>query len=222
MERVSSGVTESVGRQRRSGKRVYASRSPRPAWPVRGLWESATDEQRQKAHRACTGILELWLGRKTAAQVGTELGVGAVRVWQLSQSGLSGMLAGLLKQPRWRGRIEMVGMEGGREELLRLRKQVKEQEAKIKAAEALIALLRGMPANRAPTKPEMQPATPAGTGQAERPSGGKKRGRRARQPGAASRGDGLAANDGAGTRAAEVGGGATGPESAHAAGVDPA
>ena len=184
--------TATVRRTKRGGKRVHATRAPRPAWPVKGLWEAATEEQRAAAHTKCTGILELWLARKTSAEVAADLGVSPVRVWQLSQSGLSGMLAGLLKQPRWRGRIEMSGMESGREELLRLRKLVKEQDAKIKAAEALIVLLRGMPAASPPKR-----AGTSAPGQAERPNGGKKK---PGIPGAASRRDGVAADGGAAAR----------------------
>lgn len=193
METVSTdGAAGTVRRNKRSGKRVHAARAVRPAWPVKAVWESASEEQKELAHRTCTAILELWLARKTSVEVAAELGLNPVRVWQLSRSGLSGMLAGLLKQPRWRGRIEMSGMEGGREELLRLRKLVVEQEAKLKAAEALIELLRSMPTERAPKRE----ATTA-TGQAGRPSGGKKKPGIA---GAASRRDGVAADGGSAAR----------------------
>jgi hypothetical protein len=183
-----------VRRKGWGGKRIYARRRDNPPWPVKGIWAAASEEQKARAHRMCTGILELWLARKSAAEVARELGVSPVRVWQLSQSALSGMLAGLLKQPRWRGRIEMSGMEGGREELLRLRKKVEEQEGKLKAAEALIAILRGMPTS----SPPQREAT-AATGKAERPSGGKKK-RNPRLPRAAQESDGVAADGGAAAR----------------------
>jgi len=209
----SSGEGQRRRRTTIIGKRIGARRSARPpAWPVRGLWEAASEEQKERAHRTCTAILELWLARKSCGQVARELGVSPVRVWQLSQSGLSGMLAGLLKQPRWRGRIEMAGMESGREELLRLRKVVKEQAAKLEAAEALITLLRNLP-RRGPRRPEGEASGPI-----EGTSGGKKPGK-ASASRAAGRRDGLAANDGAGARPAAVGGGAAGGESAHAAGL---
>lgn len=197
METVSTanGAEPLPRRTRRGGKRVHFVKRPRPAWPVRGLWEAASEEQRDRAHRTCTAILELWLARKTSGAVAAELGLSPVRVWQLSQSALSGMLAGLLKQPRWRGRIEMAATESEHEELLRLRKQTREQEAKLKAAESLIVLLRGLPANRTPTKGP----TGAVVGEAMRPSGGKKR-RTAAAPGAARERDGVAADGGAAAR----------------------
>jgi hypothetical protein len=55
--------------------------------------------------------------------------------------------------------IGMNGMERGWEELLRLRKEKTELSAKLKAAEALIAVLRGMPVPQEPS-----------AGEAERPT----------------------------------------------------
>ena len=87
-------------RTRRARKRSAFSKVPRPAWPVRGLWEAAPREEKQAAHEACMKVLEYWLGKKTKAEIASELGVTPLRVWQLSQKALSGMMAGLLPQPK--------------------------------------------------------------------------------------------------------------------------
>ena len=206
---------EAAGRRTKTciGKRIRARRSATPAWPVRGLWEAASPEQQERAHRTCTAILEMWLARKSCAEVAKELGVSPVRVWQLSQSGLSGMLAGLLKQPRWRGRIDMKGMENGREELMRLRKKVKELQAQVDAGEALITLLRNLPSSAGGRK-----AT-AASEPTDRPSGGKKP-RAASASRAAGRRDGVAARDAAAARPAGASGGTARCEPAHPAVVD--
>ena len=75
----------------------------RAAWPVRGLWENAPPEEKERAHETCMKILEYWLGKKSKGKVAKELEITPLRVWQLSQQALSGMMAGLLSQPRRRG-----------------------------------------------------------------------------------------------------------------------
>src|SRR5262245_40327811 len=105
------------------GKRLVFQ-IPKVALPVRGLWEAASEEERQRAHRQGVSILEWWVGRRTREEVGLELGVGSLRVWQLSQSALSGMLAGLLRQPRRRGRAAMRAvLDDERQELAALKKE---------------------------------------------------------------------------------------------------
>ena len=92
-------------RRKRSGRKRSSFRvPPKPARPVRALWEQATQEEREKAHTTCMAILEYWLGKKSKEEVASGLSVTPLRVWQLSQQALSGMLAGLLKQPRTRGK----------------------------------------------------------------------------------------------------------------------
>ena len=41
-------------RRKRTGrKRTVFKTTPRPAWPVRGLWEAAPAEEKQRAHKTC-------------------------------------------------------------------------------------------------------------------------------------------------------------------------
>lgn len=131
-------------RTRRNRKRTVFHKAPRPAWPVRGLWESAPEEARQQAHTTCMKILEYWLGKKTKAQVAEELSVSGLRVWQLSQQALSGMLAGLLKQPRCRVGPEVFqpGRAKSREQL---QKRIGELEAELARTEDLVRVLRTAP-----------------------------------------------------------------------------
>lgn len=93
---------------RRRGRKRLRFEAPSAMPPgVRELWGSAPSEAQQKAHRTCVEILSLWLGRKRREEVASALSIPPLRVWQLSQQALSGMLAGLLKQPRTRCRQEV-------------------------------------------------------------------------------------------------------------------
>ena len=78
-------------RSRRGRKRTLFRTTPPPAWPVRGLWESAPAQEKERAHETCMTILEYWLGKKSKAEVAAELEITPLRVWQLSQQALSGL-----------------------------------------------------------------------------------------------------------------------------------
>lgn len=175
---MTSSVTtiEAPRRTRRSGKRLRF-RPPRPALPVRGLWEAASEEERAKAHKTAIAILEWWMGRKSKETVASELGLTGLRVWQLSQAGLSGMLAGLLRQPRRRGRAAMRAVLDDRsQDLAALRKENAELKRRLGVAERLIVLLREIPIGKAHSLLPAKEAEKAdGTGRAGR----KKTARRA-------------------------------------------
>ena len=124
------------------------------------------------------------MGRKDKAAVAGELGVTGLRVWQLSQSALSGMLAGLLRQPRRRGRAAMRAVLDDRsQDLSALRKENAELRRRLTVTERLIMLLRELPEAKARSlleaKPEDRP-------EAIRRAGGKKVGTRRVDP---TRGD---------------------------------
>jgi hypothetical protein len=131
-------------------KRAHFSRCPRPAVPVRGLWEVATAEEKAAAHRTCVVMLEHWLGRKSREQAASELGLTPLRLWHLSQQAVSGMLAGLLVQPRRRGRAIMRQAleQGGRDDLASLKKENAELRRKLQIAESAIRILRDLPGHR--------------------------------------------------------------------------
>lgn len=134
-------------RTRRGKKRVVFKPPQRFAAPVRALWKTASPEQQNRAHRRCVVMLEYWLGRISKQQAAEKLSLPVLRIWQLSQMALSGMLAGLLEQPKWRGGDPMPRSDESRE-LLALRKQVRELEDKLTRTESLVRLLRDLPLAR--------------------------------------------------------------------------
>ena len=133
-------------RTRRYHKRTFR-RLPPPALAVKPLWEAANEEDKKRAHRQGTTILQLWLGKVTKEQAMTELELPALRLWQLSQQALSGMLAGLLKQPRTR-------VKGGLTPTLPeddpriLRKKIAALEKELATVNRINEVLRMLPGNR--------------------------------------------------------------------------
>ena len=115
-------------------------------WPIRALWEGATEEERKGAHETAAAILEWWLGRANKSEVAGRLKVPPLRVWQLSQQALSGMVAGLLRQPRWRKK-EGVPMGPG-DDRKALQKENAQLKRRLELTESLVKLLRDLPENR--------------------------------------------------------------------------
>jgi len=184
-------------RRRRFKKRVVFRPPQRFPVPVKALWEQASAEEQQRAHRQCAILLEYWLGRIDKPEAMARLELPALRVWQLSQMALSGMLAGLLKQPRWRrGQKMPLPPE---EDPKKLRKRIAELEDKLKRTEDLVRILRDLPGNRSEPEPaeRLQKARPSRKGQ------GKIR-RRQRVLGSSGDGSGgprgVAENDGDSTK----------------------
>ncbi len=95
-------VPASDGRARRKKRTRFLVPHFKPR-PVRALWESAADEERERAHKTSMVILEYWTARLSKQEAAEKLGLAPIRVWQLSQQAVVGMLAGLLTQPRDRG-----------------------------------------------------------------------------------------------------------------------
>ena len=154
---------EKPRRTRTGRKRTVFRTTPRPAWPVRGLWESAPEEEKTRAHETCMKILEYWLGKKTKAQIAKDLSVTPLRVYQLSQQALSGMMAGLLTQPRRRVGPEAFARTTAGESPTELKRRIVRLETELSRTEDLVRVLRTAPW-RSPT--------------AESPAkGGKARGR---------------------------------------------
>jgi hypothetical protein len=80
------------------------------------------------------------------AEAATQLQLTPLRVWQLSQQAVAGMVAGLLKQPRARRKGVAPMVENRDEDPRWLKQKITELERKLKIAEDVIALLREMPA----------------------------------------------------------------------------
>lgn len=138
-------MTEGTKTPRRTRKRTRF-KMPEPAVPVRGLWQHATEEERERAHQTAMGILELWLGKTSKGELAKHLQVPPLRVWQLSQLALSGMVCGLLKQPRRRAPGAMTRPE---DDPKKLRKRIAELEDQLGRTERLAILFRDLPLTRA-------------------------------------------------------------------------
>lgn len=156
------GTVEVVGRRRRTSKKRLKFGPPQN-FPrgVRELWTSATSEEQRQAHSACTQILALWLGKRRREEVARELSIPGLRVWQLSQQALSGMLAGLLHQPRPRRRGLEATMEQRDDDPKKLRKKIAEQEKQIADQQDLIKLLTSIPKPRSMEPSAAEVPTPA-------------------------------------------------------------
>lgn len=137
--------TRPVLRRGAAGKRKAAFKLPPPAAPVKGLLLNASLEEQQKAHALATTILASWLGQKTRGEVAKELGLPVVRVKQLSEAALSGMVAGLLKQPTRMPK----GALPPEEDPVKLRKRIGDLEEETHMLKELVNLLKDLPANKA-------------------------------------------------------------------------
>lgn len=134
----------------RRRKRTRFAIPERPAIAVRGLWEQASDEERAQAHRYAMAILESWTGRASWGETAKKLGLPPVRAHQLSQQAVSGMLAGLLKQPRTRRKRGEPALPLEPEENpALLRKRIKALETKLARTEDLVRVLQEFPWHRA-------------------------------------------------------------------------
>jgi len=133
-----------VQRKRMTRKRPNFRRLPPPAPSVRGFWMQASDEERSKAHRVCMAILEYWLGRASKEEVAERLQMPPLRVWQLSQQALSGMLVGLLRLPRNRAKL-VSSSAHQKTDTTTLRQRIAELERKLARTEDLVRVLKHLP-----------------------------------------------------------------------------
>jgi hypothetical protein len=133
---------------RNAGKRKGGFVMPQPVWPVKGLWEAVSPAERAAAHQMGVMMLEHWLGRFTRAELGKQIGQPPVRVWQLSQQALSGMVVGLLKQPPMPPEGTPLPTRKPEDDPKALRKKLVELERKNEILEDLVRILRQLPENR--------------------------------------------------------------------------
>ena len=146
MQQVSVNGSTRAPRTRRGKKRLVFQPPRNAPSSVRGLWETASPEERSRAHTTCVSILAMWLGRKSRQQVASELELPPLRVWQLSQAAVSGMLAGLLKQPR--GHRKGLNMEPSEEDPRVLKAKIAELEEENESLRQLVEVLKSLPAAR--------------------------------------------------------------------------
>ena len=150
----SPAISKRTRHERKRRTRVL----PRPAISIRGLWEAASPEELARAKEIALLIIEMWIGKTSKAEVARQLKMSPLRVWQLSQQAVSGVIAGLLIQPRTRPRRRSAPLAGGLEALVRrpapssdpelLRKEVRRLKQELLATEQVNALLRQFPVLR--------------------------------------------------------------------------
>lgn len=136
--------------------------------PVRAVWAAASPEEQRRAHDTATVILRTWLGKATREEGAKELSLSPLRFWQLSQQAVAGLVAGLVTQPRFRGRA--AGPSAPPEESVGvLKKRIAALERELEGSRRLIGILKDLPTPRAALAP---PSPESGDGRA------RKRGRR--------------------------------------------
>src|SRR5262245_17584287 len=107
-------MTEPV-RTRRSTQRRHraqVSRWARPVQPIKAIWDQADEEGRAKARELTTELLGYWLGQQSKTELAQRLCVPPIRVWQMSQRAMAGMVAAMLRPPSGRrGRMPKLDPE---------------------------------------------------------------------------------------------------------------
>ena len=150
VEAPSMPVTEEVKIGRRNRVRpntlVHGLRHHYPAIPVRGLWDQASEEERGRARENAATLIEYWTGQISRREAEIVLEVKPLRLWQLSQRAIAGMVAGLLTQPRRKKEIGAIMQNQDNPKKLKAR--IKELEKIVEAQSQLIAILRSMPGVR--------------------------------------------------------------------------
>jgi len=150
-------------RRHRTGKKRLKFAPPQN-FPrgVRELWASASVEEQSLAHRACAQILSMWLGKRQREEVARELEIPSLRVWQLSQQALAGMLAGLLHQPKARRATQETTMEPKEDDPRFLKKRIAELEKQLADQHVLVKLLASLPKPKAnePSEPVSRTSAP--------------------------------------------------------------
>ena len=114
-----------------------------PAIPMRGLWDLATVEEREKAKQTAQAIMEYWMGYLTKRQATEKLNLTPVRFWQLTSQAVAGMTAGLLTQPRYR-KADYMG-KSEQQQIKQLRAKVRDLEQMVSSQQKVIEIMKSMP-----------------------------------------------------------------------------
>lgn len=155
-ESMETPPTTKRGRPRGTGKRKTGFRMDTPPFPVRAIWETASEDERKQAHKLGVMMLEHWLGRMTRRQLGETLGLPPLRVWQMSQQALAGMVVGLMAQPKRPPKGTPMPGQGSMSEaaeLKALRKENDRLKHENQVLQELLEIARDLPGMPAATKP---------------------------------------------------------------------
>jgi len=147
-------------RQRRGRGRRRVGAWVRPVYPIKALYEAASEEERRQAHTLSATILEYWTGLATKQEIAKRLCVPPIRVWQISQRAAAGLVCGLLKPPSGR---RGPPMRTGADEKALL-KEIERLRKENALQRELIEVLRELPGNR---DREIKTVMPEGTREAE-------------------------------------------------------
>jgi len=151
-------------------------------YPIKAIWDAASEQERAKARELVTELLGYWLGQQSKDELAKSLGVPPIRVWQMSQRAVAGMVAAMLRPPLGR-RGAMPKLDP---EVKELRERIKVLEHENEVQRRLIRLLRTMPGNERRELPqEEQRAKPKAA-----------RGKKALEPRGPATSPGTAASDG--------------------------
>lgn len=138
-------TAEAQARRTRRGRgRRRVGRSLRPVYPIRALYEAASEEERRQAHLLSATILEYWTGVKTKSEAAKALGVPPIRVWQMSQRAVTGLVCALLTPPS--GKRGPPTVTSDEEKALRAENERLRKENALQRE--LIEVLRELPGNR--------------------------------------------------------------------------
>ena len=116
-----------------------------PPIAIRSLWEWATTAEKEQAHRTAAAMMEYWMGQSSKQEIALRLNIPQIRVWQLSQQAISGMVVGLLHPPKNKTKNAQVNPE---EDPKKLHRRILELERHVSMQHRLIVILREMPITR--------------------------------------------------------------------------
>jgi hypothetical protein len=119
----------------------------KPPVAIRSLWEWANPAQKEQAHQTAVALMEYWLGQSSKQEIATRLNVPMLRVWQMSQQAISGMVVGLLNPPKVRTKKAAMSIRPEDDPKL-LQRRIQELEKQVATQHRLIVILREMPASR--------------------------------------------------------------------------
>jgi len=116
----------------------------RPVYPIKALYDAASEEERRQAHALSATILEYWTGVATKSEIARRLSVPPIRVWQMSQRAAAGLVCGLLRPPSGKRGPPMSTTPREKDLARRLERLEKENEL----LRELVSVLRELPGNR--------------------------------------------------------------------------
>jgi hypothetical protein len=113
----------------------------------------ASPEERKKGHELGVLMLEHWLGRMSRKDLAEKLEVPLLRVWQMSQQALSGMVVALMKQPKMPAKGTPILVEEPKEDTKALHKRIEELLREKQVLSDLVDLLKDLPTTKLGKKP---------------------------------------------------------------------